>query len=631
MEIYIDNQFAAIKQGSSFDYVAENRYFSGADSYTLAITFPLKDCPQNLAIFGHINRKDVATSQIIFDCEIRDKAFVQYGSITITEIRDTEVKCQFLEGKSVQNYDVTFDEIYINELELGYPDTSRTHMVCEYPYRRDNRYGQGYLALPWVNNNTGNIQNKWKAHHTLWADRVQGLSYQAYMWYIVQLIFEKLGYTCDLTSWSSHYKWGALLCCNTLPYAWGIKNWARALPHWTLTEFLEQIELLIHCEFDIDHGKKTVAFSWSSNNFLHGGTVVIDKVVNAFTETPAKAEDSKYRAQVAKKYADCDYRMWKYMCCPAVISKMYSRSTDVYTRVSYDTAAAMVAAQKANCQHLTNYNMTSVPFNRLYHITDVDMYFAMRVWKRKATKSGIDYLFEMEVVPQAINQFPPTDPDAENATELKIVPAWLDEVINENKGVKRLMLFLDCPDMNIDDGQNDSDDSTYDAEENKDKIMSDFNSMACYYAAHGESSEKQEFFDKIYVAFWASYANGHYHYLPDDEGSGVTTASEDDHTDFAHWPFPVRDSVEIDLDWAVYQNDGLSLRLDDEDTTTMYIKQIDPTRKYTFKWLSDTIPNPRAVFYIQGRKFICEKITATFTDKGMSQLLKGDFYPLADN
>jgi hypothetical protein len=34
--------------------------FSGSDGYTLTITFPLKDCPENLAIFGHINCTDVA-------------------------------------------------------------------------------------------------------------------------------------------------------------------------------------------------------------------------------------------------------------------------------------------------------------------------------------------------------------------------------------------------------------------------------------------------------------------------------------------------------------------------------------------------------------------------------------------
>jgi hypothetical protein len=43
--------------------------------------------------------------------------------------------------------------------------------------------------------------------------------------------------------------------------------------------------------------------------------------------------------------------------------------------------------------------------------------------------------------------------------------------------------------------------------------------------------------------------------------------------------------------------------------------------------LSDEIPDARALFYIEGRKYVCEKITATFHEgSGRSQLLKGVFY-----
>ena len=119
MQIYVDNKLAALKKGTSFEYVAENRLFSGSDGYTLTITFPLNDCPQNIAIFGHINRADVATQKVIFDCEIRDKGFYKFGSITITEISESEVKTQFLEGRSEQNFDDTFDDIYINKLDLN--------------------------------------------------------------------------------------------------------------------------------------------------------------------------------------------------------------------------------------------------------------------------------------------------------------------------------------------------------------------------------------------------------------------------------------------------------------------------------------------------------------------------------
>ena len=124
MEIYVNHKLAMLKKGTSFEYVAENRLFSGSDGYTLTITFPLRGCKRNLDIFGHINRKDVVAGKVIFDCEIRDKGFYKFGSITITEISDAEVKTQFLEGRSEQNFDETFDDIYINELDLGSPPTT---------------------------------------------------------------------------------------------------------------------------------------------------------------------------------------------------------------------------------------------------------------------------------------------------------------------------------------------------------------------------------------------------------------------------------------------------------------------------------------------------------------------------
>ena len=172
MQILINGQEALLKQKFSFEFVSENRYFSGADSYSMTITFPLKDCPQNLAIFGHINRKDVGISHILLECEIRCNAFIKQGSLAINEINDIEVKTQFLEGRSVDNYSTSFDEVYINELELGYPDTSPSSFSC----LRQKGYdlGGNYVCLPWVNNNTGNMQNEMRLQlqHTNWETSV---------------------------------------------------------------------------------------------------------------------------------------------------------------------------------------------------------------------------------------------------------------------------------------------------------------------------------------------------------------------------------------------------------------------------------------------------------------------------
>ena len=103
MTILIDDKEAILKKGSSFDYISENRLFTGSDSYTLTMTFPLADCPQNRAIFGNIDRKDVAKDTTVYDCVLSHGSLYRSGVITITEITEKEVKTQFLQGRSAQN------------------------------------------------------------------------------------------------------------------------------------------------------------------------------------------------------------------------------------------------------------------------------------------------------------------------------------------------------------------------------------------------------------------------------------------------------------------------------------------------------------------------------------------------
>ena len=71
MILTINGKQAALKKGSSIEYVSENRIFTDADDYSMEIELPLADCPQNLDIFGMITRKDVDADDIFFDAVLR--------------------------------------------------------------------------------------------------------------------------------------------------------------------------------------------------------------------------------------------------------------------------------------------------------------------------------------------------------------------------------------------------------------------------------------------------------------------------------------------------------------------------------------------------------------------------------
>lgn len=173
-------------------------------------------------------------------------------------------------------------------------------------------------------------------------------------------------------------------------------------------------------------------------------------------------------------------------------------------------------------------------------------------------------------------------------TELGIVPVCVDDSGDFHGDV----VFIECG-MYGDDTEEDVNQT-----------------QAANTLAAGEKDQKEEYLDKMYVGFW----NG----------------------EWLNWypqmPHPIIDPVELRGDsWHTYE---YSMRLSGKyaDTTRTATHNIDQSRKYTFQFLADSIPNVRSIFLIYGKKYLAEKITATFSaESGMSQLLKMDAYRLENS
>ncbi len=456
MQIYVNNRLAALKQGTSFEYVSENRMFSGSDGYTLTITFPLKDCPENLAIFGHINRADVAAQKVIFDCEIRDRGFYKFGSITITEINDAEVKTQFLEGRSEQNFDKTFDDIFINELDLGAaPITSPSQITPSKAWYPENS-GCKYVALPWVNDYSGNIQNlaeyvvddalQNKGHYVWNTNECRGLSWQPFLLHITKKICEAVGYAADFSKWEEKEEYRYLLICNTLPYAWDTGGFARALPHWTVAEYFEKLELFLGGEFTINHRAHTVDFAFTEATLLATAPVRLDNIIDEHTvEVTVEDDKCEYREAKNLVFKECDNEMWKYYSCDWFI-RGWQNSV-----VRYNSMRELLNANKS----LATWNGSSQRGSnrdKLLYAADVDAYFIVRslskelVEKRSGWMPNL-YKYKMELRP--VNLFGGRivdESDDADEIEIEFVPAWVDET--EDKYGRCLFLSFSGYDEN---------------------------------------------------------------------------------------------------------------------------------------------------------------------------------------
>lgn len=603
MILRINGKRAVIKRGSSFEYVSENRLFTDADAYTLAIELPLKDCPQNLEIFGHINRKDVPKNTNLMACELRSGSFHKMGSIAITEINDIYVKVQFLEGRSAQNCSADFDSIYINELELGYNTYTQVDgdedVVSWTNWKISNfsktiKDGQVWQALPWVNNYSGNIQNKIifpASGVPVWEASAFRPSYQCYLFEVARRIFKAVGYQANMDAWmKSPYYY--LLCCNTLPSAWKIMNYAKALPHWTVTEFIEQLELLMGCEFDVNHNNKHISMQFSSDAVEKAGMVLLEDVLDDFTVSQQEESSCKYKEQTNLRYASCDHEIWKYYDCPWLITRANDpyRKEQWLNQVNCSTIDNLLARVPAT-QYDSAEKVEDAHFSAergVFYVQSINRYFTGRRLfvlmsdpgtPSSGSRPGTNPTFMASMVLQPLNTFGPYIED-ENAetTELKIVPAWLDNLGDATKGN---VLFLDCGELDNVPTNN---------------IRS--------LLENGEEEQQQQFFDKIYVGFF----------------TGETVSTK--------YPHPFLDEYDINTDRAVSKHIGYSLALRNSVSSTTYkpLKKVNRAFKYKFSFLSDELPDVRSTFIIRGRRFLCEKITATFTEEGMSQLMKGEFY-----
>ena len=501
-----------------------------------------------------------------------------------------------------------------------------------------------------MNNTSGNLQNaveKGNNGKFQWASDLRTLTFQPYLLHILNKICQVTGYQGHFEALeNSQYKY--MIICNSLPATWGAWNFALALPHWSLTQFFEELEKLTGGEFSINHKAKSITFEFSHKLAYKTKDVHIGKVVSKYTVDVSRENKSDYIGSVNRSYVENDNRMWAYQSCQWYIDE-HKKSAKVYDTLDELLAYARTKKECGVETHTTGRGGTSTSYSRgyprgseahgLFYAKDVDTYFIFWCYKSELVHSvhlsGTDtdykyYKYTNRLIP--VNQFGKllVDKEAEDV-EINIVPAWLDYT-DEGMGV---CMFLECGEMGsavtwteeVDEEGNTSvigegntgrrrvigngrvsDSSEPDEDDYNEGALAQTTTGKAI--AKGEQKKSDAYFDKLYVGFWM-------------DRNAQTKGG---------MPHPMVDKIEINDDFTV--NHGpYSLRInqpeakDKDGVPLKYTYDIDNKKKYSFSFLSDEIPEPRALFYIEGRKYVCEKITATFHEgSGRSQLLKGVFY-----
>lgn len=618
MTIIVDNHKAVLPSGFSFEYNAENRLFLGRDGYSLSMTFPMKGCPENIAIFGHIHRADIAKNAAHFECSIVGGKVSLFGTLSVTKITETEVQCQFSEGRCSQTVTDPFEDVLVSDLDLGAGPSFDPSAVTPSQAWKSIDDGANEVALPWVNESYPSAPNNWveyKGGTYSWNAENGSLSWQPYLIVIAKRICAAINYDCDFTEWEQS-QLRHLIICNTLPGTWGLPDYARVLPEWSVSEFFAKLELFLMCEFEFDHRARSVKMSFSKNILAKVPPVHLENVVDSYETEISRDENASCDYIAAKRlaYKECSHSMQNFYACD-----WYIQNPDIIK--VYDTLAELIQKNKRR-DTTDEYGQPKVVWGEridelrgrdgttvqaLLYAKDVDTYFVFRsigVEYLKITRPITRLRVVQVYVLQPVNVFGSgsVESDDVDTEELEFVPVCImDTYVDQSEDMGNMM-FLNPSSYNEDvstDVENEGEGETRQP-------------RATARIIEGQKDKKSGYYDEIYVGFW--------------NGTNINPGKQ---------PCPVIDGITVNQDWSVVRMTGMSMRIKpgisaNTSHLQLQLPQVNPRQKFKFTWLSDEIPNPRAIFHIRGKRYLCEKITASFTKDGMSQKLKGEFYPLLD-
>lgn len=254
--------------------------------------------------------------------------------------------------------------------------------------------------------------------------------------------------------------------------------------------------------------------------------------------------------------------------------------------------------------------------DKVLYAQDCDTYFIIRTVDRTELEhewsdaAGNKSKYQYKCALQPINVFGGRivdDSKDAKETELEFVPVPIDFTEDQFGNV----MYLKFSDYDEDDGLDTEIDEDETAKEREERLLEEWKDTGTSKKIEAGFKDKAAaYYDRIYVGFAA----------------GVQTRAD------RTLPHPVVDTIDAPVvDWSDSAFNYLmpTLRLTGSGLVSKSkLQTIDKDRKTTFKFLADSIPDVRSIFVIKGKRYLCEKITATFTENGMSKMMKGVFYPL---
>lgn len=595
MRIYVDGKEAVLKAGSSFEYVSENPLFTEAEGYSLEIEFPLKDCPENILIFGALHVQGVDIKKVSYECRIESGPFMKSGALAIVEVNEIEVKGQFLEGLSVQRFNAGLVDLYLNEIDYDEPSGLG--------------YAEGWSELV--------VYDKGKEEFC----RPEGTGYSYYyrhvnLYHLIELIAYNLGLDLDVADLEAIPMYRKIVVANMTtsldrryrtdnPSAYQyFVNLKKAMPHWTVKKFFNQVGAFFGCICFIDTFNGKVIFR-KRVSYVNNSSLISIAPLDEYSIELGSGEEVSYGARKKYKLSD-ECNPGNVNMCSWFIKELANGRIGVDTNYTFASYASSIE------YYATHSGGGGVAGNRVKKIGD--LYIAVtEVELREDINPDDDTKHEAFAKYEVINQFG----DLNDGEELGIVPCPLDYKRQETAithvggtyGPRAFWYPYKVPVIDIQGIK------YMNAILNPHEIRG--------ILADGEDGLEYNY-SKLYIVLvnseWDDYGY-HVNVKKYEPEAGMNYAAET--IAATEKDVPTYHGLMREYDYMLAPNDPSIAQ-------NMENLNIDETQLYRYKFLGTTIPSPTSIFLINGQRFACLRITAHFTPTGMSELLEGEFYRIID-
>lgn len=301
-ELYLNKKRVYFDDSQSLKVTRENPLLTRSGAFTLDVKLPM-DIKENIEVLGNINRIDVQRKYTTFRAVLLTSGKVVLdGTAVVTGVDDTSVKVQLLSGNSEVRFWDKAGKVFIDAMDkigewpfdiagLPFANTTLTWWynldfsqivvwgdgTFEAAAGRYNTLGLDgqFVFMPVYDESNDTIVN----NHLHVQDKklyVRREAVQPNLMFVLREVLWMMGYTLSLEGIDT-----SLVSQMYIANARKGDSITCALPHWTVKEFIENVQDFLNCTIVFDDVKKEAAAVRNS----HVGNLVdiSDDVLDEFT------------------------------------------------------------------------------------------------------------------------------------------------------------------------------------------------------------------------------------------------------------------------------------------------------------------------------------------------------------